>query len=56
VSIPGVSIPGVSVPSSVRGALPVTGGDVLILVLVALGAIAAGGGMTVLGRRRLTRA
>ena len=34
----------------------VTGGDVLILVLVALGAIAAGGGMTVLGRRKLTRA
>jgi hypothetical protein len=50
------SIPSVSLPASAGGALPVTGGDVLILVLVALGAIAAGGGMTVIARHRLTRA
>jgi hypothetical protein len=50
------SIPSVSLPAAAGGALPVTGGDVLILVLVALGAIAAGGGMTVIARHRLTRA
>jgi hypothetical protein len=56
VSLPSVSIPSVSLPAAARRTLPVTGGDVLILVLVALGAIAAGGGMTVIGRRRFTRA
>jgi len=56
VSLSGVRIPSVSVPSIVRGGLPNTGAGVLILVLVALGAISAGTAMTVLGRRRLTRA
>ena len=56
VSLPSVSIPSVSLPTAAGRTLPVTGGDVLILVLVALGAIAAGGGMTVIARRRLTRA
>ena len=54
VSLP--SIPSVSLPAAAGGALPVTGGDVLILVLVALGAIAVGVGMTVIARHRLTRA
>ena len=56
VSIASVTIPSVSVPSIVRGELPKTGAGVLILVLVALSAISAGTAMTVLGRRRLTRA
>jgi len=56
VSLSGVRIPSVSVPSIVRGGLPNTGAGVLILVLVALGAISTGTAMTVLGRRRLTRA
>ena len=56
VSLPSVSIPSVSLPAAASGALPVTGGDVLILVLVALGAIAAGGGMTVIARHRVTKA
>src|SRR2546430_6820541 len=54
VSLPG--IPSVSVPSIVRGGLPNTGAGVLMLVLVALGAVSVGGAMTVFGRRRLTRA
>ena len=56
VSLPSVSIPSVSLPTAAGATLPVTGGDVLILVLVALGAIAAGGGMTVMARRRFARA
>ena len=56
VSLPSVSIPSVSLPAAASGALPVTGGDVLILVLVALGAIATGGGMTVIARHRVTKA
>jgi hypothetical protein len=56
VSLPSVSVPSVGLPAVAGGALPVTGGGVLILVLVALGAIAAGGGMTVIARHRLTKA
>jgi hypothetical protein len=56
VSLPSVSLPSVSLPAAAGGALPVTGGNVLVLVLVALGAVSVGGALTVLGRRRLTRA
>jgi hypothetical protein len=56
VSLPSVSVPRVSVPSVAPGALPVTGGDLLMLVLIALAPLTVGGGMTVIGRRALTKA
>jgi hypothetical protein len=53
ISPPSVSIPSVSVPAR---ALPVTGSGVILQLLLGLAALVVGGAMTVMGRRRLTRA
>lgn len=54
VSIPTVSIPTVGIPTVGRPSLPVTGSSVLVPLAIALAALALGGIMTALGRRRVT--
>jgi hypothetical protein len=52
VPVPSVSIPSVRVPTQ---ALPVTGGQLLLQLLLALAALVVGAALTVIGRRRLAR-
>jgi LPXTG-motif cell wall-anchored protein len=56
VRIPSVSVPMVSVPTVAPQSLPRTGTQVLITLLVGLGAIASGSAMTLVGRRRVRKA
>jgi hypothetical protein len=50
------NIPVPGIPTVTRGALPVTGNELLVKLAIALLALSAGGAMVFIGRRRTTTA